>query len=214
MDWKAFALAVALVVWGGAPQALAARGVDFEGQRASRDARALAEWIGRSGDAAGLPFAIVDKRQARLYVFDASHRLVGASTVLVGQTPGDHTVPGVGERAQAGQVGPDERTTPAGRFESVPGRNLGGEDVVWLDWDAAFAIHRVRDGASLQERLRRLKTRTPADNRVSLGCVVVPENFYLSTVQPVLGHARGVVYVLPESGSLRQLQALVKLQQL
>jgi hypothetical protein len=198
MNWRAWALALVVTCSAGAMPALAAP-VDFRGEAASADARDVAAWISRSGDATGKPFAIVDKRSARMFVFDARHRLVGATAALLGQTVGDHTVEGVGDRAQVGQVGLHERTTPAGRFEAVPGRNLDGEDVLWLDYDAAFAIHRVRPGAAYADRLARLKSSTPADNRVSLGCVVVPVDFYLSVVQPVLGRTRSVVYVLPET---------------
>lgn len=179
---------------------------DFKGEQASAEARQLVRWA-VSGDARGKPFAIVDKKAARLYVFDARHRFVGASSVLIGQTPGDHTVDGVGERAALGQVGPDERTTPAGRFESEPGRNHLGEANVWLDFDSAFAIHRVRPGPGLADRLARLRSATPADNRASLGCVVAPVDFYLGVVEPLLGRTRGVVYVLPEIRSIESVFA-------
>ena len=117
------------------------------------------------------------------------------------ETIGDHTVEGVGERAQQGRVGKHERTTPAGRFESWPGRNHTGEHVIWADFDSAFAIHRLRPGPQYQDRVRRLATPTPRDNRASLGCVVVPVAFYLQQVEPLLGRSRSVVYVLPELGS-------------
>ncbi|WP_205960696.1 L,D-transpeptidase [Ramlibacter rhizophilus] len=164
-------------------------------------ARSLAEWVLASGDAQGMPFAIVDKQAATLYLFDATQALITSTPVIVGQTVGDHTTPGVGQRTQLGRVGRDERTTPAGRFETKPGRNLQGEHVVWLDYDAAFAIHRVREGPRYEERLARLASASPRDNRDSLGCVVVPVDFYLKHVQEVFGRRAGVVYVLPESAS-------------
>ena len=43
------------------------------------------------------------------------------------------------------------------------------------------------------------------DNRSTLGCVVVPVAFYLDVVEPLLGRSSGVVYVLPETGSVRDL---------
>ncbi len=94
---------------------------------------------------------------------------------------------------------PAERTTPAGRFASEPGRNLSGEHVVWVEYDSGFAIHRVRPGAGYERRLQRLASATPADNRASLGCVVVGPTFYDEVVAPALGQQRGVVYVLPET---------------
>lgn len=200
MNWKAWALA-ALMLPGGLTCAVAAD-VDFKGHAVSADSRQLAEWIDETGDARGQPIAIVDKKAARLYVFDRRHRLVGSTAVILGQTRGDHSVAGVGQRAQIGRVGMHERTTPAGRFESVPGKNLDGEDILWLDYDGALAIHRLRPGAGHDARVARLASRTPRDNRVSLGCVVVPVSFYEKVVERYLGRTRGVVYVLPEVRSI------------
>ena len=56
----------------------------------------------------------------------------GASTVLLGLTPGDGSATGVGQRTQAGKLEVADRTTPAGRFESLPGKNLAGEHVMWI----------------------------------------------------------------------------------
>jgi hypothetical protein len=164
---------------------------------ASADARNAVQWIRRSGDAQGRPFAVVDKLGARIYVFDGDGKLVGQSTALLGSTLGDHTVPGVGEQAQTGYVGPDERTTPAGRFEARPGVNLSGEPIIWVDYESAFAIHRLRPGSSYKVRASSLAN-IEASKRLSWGCVVVPVAFYEQVVQRVLGSAPSVVYVLPE----------------
>lgn len=180
------------------PAAAAAK--DFDAARPSAEARSVVAWIARSGDAAGRPFAVVDKRAARIYVFEADGSLAGHSPALLGSTPGDHTVPGVGARTQVGQPGPDERTTPAGRFEALPGVNDKGEHVVWVDYEAAFAIHRLRPGLAYQSRSTRLASVGAGGKRVSWGCVVVPVPFYTQVVQRVLGEARSVVYVLPEAG--------------
>jgi hypothetical protein len=106
-------------------------------------------------------------------------------------------VPGIGDRPVS-QIRPFERTTPAGRFDSVPGRNLTGESVVWVDYDTGIAIHRLRPGASEVGRARSLASATPDDNRQSYGCVVVPPAFFDAVVQPVLGRTHGVVYVMPD----------------
>lgn len=176
---------------------------EFIAARPSSQARALVEWALRARDAKGRPFAVVDKNAARIYVFHADGRLAGHSPALLGATRGDHTVPGVGLRAQTGDVRPDERTTPAGRFEAVPGENAKGEHVVWVDYDSAFAIHRLRPGFSYGPRASRLAAGTPDTMRVSWGCVVVPVAFYRGVVERVLGKVRSVVYVLPESKTLQ-----------
>lgn len=177
---------------------------DFAGEAASPDARYTAAWILSTADNKGLPFVIVDKRDARMFVFEAGGQLRGASPALLGLAPGDHSVPGIGQRPVT-RILPEERTTPAGRFVSQPGRNLQGEDVIWVNYSEGLAIHRVRPGNSQEQRYQRLATSTPADNRISLGCVVVPVSFYESVVSPLLGHNYSMVYVLPET---RPVQAL------
>jgi hypothetical protein len=198
--------AAVLALLGGVP-ALAGQDarVDFGANRASADAHYVAQWVLESGDHRGRPFAIVDKKDARIYVFDRTGRLAGVSNALLGQTPGDGSAPEVGEHAQAGVVPVAERTTPAGRFASEPGLNLAGEHLVWVDYATALAIHRVRPGSSRQRRDELLASGKPSDNRVSLGCVVVPESFYNDVVEPLLGQRRGVVYVLPEERSARDI---------
>ena len=175
-----------------------ARVADFDGRPASVDARLVADWIARSQDNRRLPFAILDKRDARVFVFDAGARLIDSSPVLLGAAPGDDSVVGIGKRPIA-QVRPEERTTPAGRFASRPGRNASGEDVVWVDYDAAVSMHRVRPVDPKERRLERLASNDPAQRRISYGCINVPVAFFDNVVKPVLGTQRAVVYVLPET---------------
>lgn len=164
----------------------------------SQDARDVRDWVRRSSDNAHLPFVLVDKSSAAIHVFDAEGVLLASSAALVGLASGDHSVPGIGERPMS-QIAPHERTTPAGRFVSEPGRNLQGEDIVWIDYDDAVSLHRVRPGNPAERRLQRLATGTPADNRISFGCVNLPVAFYDRFIAPTLGHQTGVVYVLPET---------------
>jgi hypothetical protein len=212
MGWIARALAVA--VFGAAMASAPAAGwagpgarADFGQESASSDARQLARWVLHMDDHRGMPFAIVDKAQARIHVFDAHGRLQGTSAILIGQAPGDDIAPGVGERAQVGRVPFDERTTPAGRFITQPGRNLTGEHVVWVDYESAFAIHRLRPGPGLRDREARMASPDPAQHRASLGCVVVPVAFYDGVIREVLGRSQAVVYVMPEMRTLQGMLA-------
>lgn len=175
----------------------AAAVIDFRGESASPQARAAARVAFEHADAKGLPFAVVDKKEARLFVFHADGRLAGATAALLGLARGDSVAPGVGQMVAAG-IPPALRTTPAGRYESLPGPNLKGETVIWVDYDAAFAIHRLRPSPVRERRAERLASASPEDNRISLGCVVVAGEFFDRVVAPVLGHGPGVVYVLPE----------------
>jgi len=175
---------------------------DFAAERASADARYAAAWVLAGADNQNLPFAVVDKRDARIYVFEAGGRLIGASAVLLGIAPGDFSV-GI-DRVPA-SLSLAERTTPAGRFEARPGRNDKGEDIVWIDYAASLAIHRLRPAPAQERRPARLASATPDDNRISAGCIVVPVAFYEAVVAPTLGAGRSVVYVLPESHPVRGL---------
>ena len=97
----------------------------------SHAAAELLSWIAQTGNHAGAPYVVVDKRQARVWVFDAQHRLLGASPALLGLTVGDREVADI-TRRDVTRLSKDARITPAGRFASEPGVNLQGEDVVWL----------------------------------------------------------------------------------
>ena len=161
----------------------------------------LAAWIRATGDNQTKPFALIDKKMATLHVFDAAGASRGSSPVLLGLAVGDDSVPGIGERKMS-EIRPEERTTPAGRFASEAGRNLQGEDIVWIDYDAAVSMHRVRSGNKAERRLQRLATPTVADNRISYGCVNVPAAFYDALIKPVFGMQSAVIYVLPETRSV------------
>ncbi|WP_043817352.1 hypothetical protein, partial [Rubrivivax gelatinosus] len=131
------------------------------------------------------------------WVLDAGARVVGSAPVLLGLAAGDDSVPGIGERPLA-QIRPEERTTPAGRFQLEPGRNTRGDRILWVDYEAAVSMHRVRPTVAAERRLERLATPTPADNRISFGCINVPAEFYERVVWPTFSRRPGVVYVLPE----------------
>jgi hypothetical protein len=176
---------------------------DFGGAQPSRDARVIADWVVDSTDNRGLPFAIIDKRRAHLYVFAPGGRLRGHAPILLGLARGDHTVPGIGDR-EFSNIAPHERTTPAGRFVAERGRNLRGENVLWVDYDAAVSMHPVLTTNPAERRLRRLATPTPTDNRISYGCINVPKRFFSHVVLGNLKGPKTVVYVLPDVKPLHE----------
>ena len=185
------------------------RRLDFGTETASRDVRRLAQWIVDSADNGNGHFVILDKRNAKVFVFEPGGKLIGASPLLLGYAAVDDTVPGIGERPIE-EVRPSERTTPAGRFVAEPGRNARHEDVVWVDYDAAVSMHRVITTNPKEHRLERLATPTSADNRISYGCINLPPAFFEKTLFPVFRGTRGIVYVLPEVKPLAEVFPGVK----
>ncbi|MDA7416651.1 L,D-transpeptidase [Xenophilus arseniciresistens] len=170
----------------------------------STSAAALWSRITATGDQGEQPFVILDKQSAQIFVFDAQGALQGRTPVLLGLARGDDSVPGIGQKAIA-QIRPDERTTPAGRFKAEPGLNHEHEDIVWIDYDAAVSMHRLRPTAVPAERRpQRLASAQVEDNRISYGCVNVPPAFYDAHIAPGLGREGGTIYVLPETRSLAQ----------
>ncbi|SEL84662.1 hypothetical protein SAMN05216359_11953 [Roseateles sp. YR242] len=176
---------------------------DFGKTKASPQARQLAGWVMAGYDHGGRPFAILDKRQAQVFVFYPDGKLAGSTPVLLGYAAGDDSVAGIGLRPIA-EVRPSERTTAAGRFVAQPGRNALNEDVLWVDYDAAVSMHRVRVTNPAERRLERLASPTPKDNRISFGCINMPVKFFENQLWPILGKRGGIVYVLPEKKSMEQ----------
>lgn len=181
-----------------APEAPAApRLADFRGETASPDAVLVANWAAHTRDHKKHAFVIIDKKNAHLYVFGPDAQLKGAAPILLGKAKGDHTVPGIGNKPLS-LVKEDEKTTPAGRFVAEPGKNLSGEDIIWVDYNAAVSMHRIRKVAEKERRYQRLASPTKADNRISFGCINVPIAFYNNVLSPTVLKQGAIVYVLPE----------------
>jgi hypothetical protein len=202
----ALAVSTAALAWPAqAANPLAtAKMADLRGEQASGDVRHIADWAVHSGDHQGLPFVIVDKRDSRVFVFDAQGRLRGSSAALVGSARGDESVPGIGTR-KISSIQPEERTTPAGRFNAVMGKGPKGEDILWVDYDSALALHRVVTNVPQERRLQRLQSPVAEDRRITYGCINVPVQFYDSVVRPTFSDTRGIVYILPESRTTQDL---------
>lgn len=170
-------------------------------ESASVDVRRMAHWVADSRDNGARAFVIIDKRDARVYLFDPDAKLQTAVPALLGSARGDHTVPGVGDKPIA-EVLDEEKTTPAGRFVAEVGESSSrGEDVVWVDYDAAVSMHRI---IQKPERLQAMATPTPEDNRMSFGCINLPVDFYEKSLRPAVDRTGVVVYVLPETRPLQE----------
>lgn len=176
---------------------------DFGQESASMEARQMADWIIHSGDHQQLPFLIVDKKNAKVFVLNPAGKVVGASAALLGQAIGDDSVIGIGQR-KLSSIPPAQRTTPAGRFVSSLSTNLNGKSVLWVDYDAAISLHRVITSNAKQKRAQRLASGTVEDNRISFGCINVRADFYDQFIERTFRNTSGIVYVLPETRSIQK----------
>lgn len=179
---------------------------DFAQELPSREARLVADWVVDSGDNQSLPFVIVDKVNATVFVFNAGGGLQGATPALLGLASGDDAVPGIGKRPLS-KIRPEERTTPAGRFVATLDQNLRGKKILWVDYDTAVSLHPVVTTNPKEHRALRLATATPLDNRISYGCINVPAKFFSKIVRPFFTGTNGIVYVLPEKKSPQEVFA-------
>ena len=183
-----------------------AKQANFEQESASQDARHIADWVVDSSDNRNMPFVIIDKTQAKVFLFNAEGRLQGAAPALLGLARGDDSVPGIGDRPLS-SMRSDERTTPAGRFVAEMGRSVHGQEILWVDYAAAISLHRVITSNPKEHRAQRLATPTPLDNRISFGCINVPASFFDDVVLPAFKGTKGIVYILPETRSPRKVFA-------
>ncbi len=195
-------LAAALCVDSVGAAAQSDRRANFEHENASVAARKVADWVVDSGDSHGMPFVIVEKTDAMVYVFNADGRLRGAAPALLGLALGDDSVPGIGERKLA-TILPEERTTPAGRFVASLDRNLHGGEILWVDYENAISLHPVITTDPTEHRAQRLASPSPREHRISYGCINVPVAFFRRVIHTAFARTNGVVYVLPEVRPVR-----------
>ncbi|KQS51884.1 hypothetical protein ASG20_05375 [Sphingomonas sp. Leaf198] len=158
-------------------------------------------WVKAAQDNATLPYIVIDKPAALLYLFKADGTLLGQTPVLLGIGIGDDSTPGVGAK-KLEDIGPAERTTPAGRYVAKFGRAFGHERVLWVDYANSVAIHAVITTNKKEKRVQRLLSPSPDDNRISFGCVNVGTPFYTRKLSPLFKKAGGVVYILPDTKTL------------
>lgn len=174
----------------------------------------VADWIAASGDNRSLPYAIIDKASASLFLFDAAGEPLGAAPVLIGIAPGDDATPGVGSK-KLGEIGPAEKTTPAGRFLAKFGLAAGRQKVLWVDYANSVAIHPIPADASKDEQRReRMLSPESDDNRITFGCINVPLAFYGKFVRPQFQKNGGYVYVLPDTKPLEDVFPRLRVQAL
>jgi hypothetical protein len=168
----------------------------------SEAANRVAEWVAESKDNHSLPWAVVDKPNAALSLFDPNGKPLGTVPVLIGIAKGDEASPGVGSKKLA-DLGPAEKTTPAGRFLAKFGMPVAGQRVLWVDYATSVALHPIpKDVGPKEHRRERMLSPTSADNRITFGCINVPKAFYSGLLSPLFRKKGGYVYVLPDTKPL------------
>ncbi len=178
--------------------------VSLSSEQASEEVRQIFDGIISSGDNKNLPFVILDKKQAKIFAFQKDGQLLGEAPVLLGIGIGDDYFPGTGEK-KLSEIPVRERTTPAGRFHAKLGLDSHEEEVLWVDFEMAIAIHIVVKGTVRDRRLERLASLNPKDHRISFGCINVPKEFYTSSISPLFAGQGGIVYVLPDTKKLSEI---------
>lgn len=176
---------------------------DFHRESASSEVRHVVHWVAHSGDNGGRPYMIIDKINAKVFVFDAGGTLRGTDPALLGMARGDTSAEGIGDLKLAA-IRPEDRTTPAGRYVASLDRDLQGNEILWIDYDNGLALHRVVKGQPSERRAQRLDSASADDKRISYGCINVPVNFYEKVVSPAFTNTDGIVYILPEMSTARE----------
>jgi hypothetical protein len=175
-----------------------------DGTVRSEEATRVADWVAATGDNHALPYAIIDKTNATLLLFDGKGEPLDQVPVLIGIAAGDDATAGVGSKKLA-EIGPAEKTTPAGRFLAKFGIPFRKERILWVDYATSVAMHTIPSDAAKKERRReRMLSATPEDNRVTFGCINVPKAFYGKSLRPQFQKKGGYVYVLPDTKPLEE----------
>ena len=81
-----------------APQNRAIKRANLKQEVASAETTKMADWVVDSGDNKGMSFVILDKKDAKVFVFNANGVIRGSAPVLLGITVGDDSFPGVGDK--------------------------------------------------------------------------------------------------------------------
>lgn len=192
-------LAVLAVACGISPAFCAENHPDtthFGASNGSAAVKKALAWINATNDNKKLPFALIDKSNAKIFIFHANGMPVASEPVLLGASKLDNINPNT-LNAKLRDITAEDRVTPAGRYRARTGRDLHGRELLWIDYDYAIAIHPVAPVPG-QQRAVRLQSPTPEDNRITWGCINASASFYKTVISPLFRPKGGIVYVLPE----------------
>ncbi len=164
----------------------------------SASAQRVIDWVASSQDNRGLPWAVVDKVNATLFLFASDGKQMAAVPVLIGIMPGDDASPGVGTKTLA-SLGPAEKTTPRALSRQVRPAGGGRAGAVGRLCDLGGVAPDPKDAGAREKRRERMLSPTPDDNRITFGCINVPQAFYTRQLRPTFRRKGGYVYILPDT---------------
>ena len=170
--------------------------IPTEANAATPTETAVVQNIVAQNDNQGKQFIVADKQAGTLTMYTASGQQITSTPTLFGKTKGDSV---------------SSKNTPSGRFETkqanVSTEGYGGSAQVLTQngqnlqlGGSSYAIHRVYTKYKSENRQGRLDTPTATDNRISLGCINVPVDFYDTYLN---SDQATVVYVMPETDAGR-----------
>ena len=87
----------------------------FGDQKPTPAVRQVANWSVYSGDHQKMAIVIVDKQDARVWIFNPDGKLLSSTPALLGAAVGDESVPGIGEKPLS-QVLPEGTTCGCGAW--------------------------------------------------------------------------------------------------
>ena len=170
--------------------------IPTEANAATPTETAVVQNIVGQNDNQGKQFIVADKQAGTLTMYTASGQQITSTPALFGKAAGDSV---------------SSKNTPSGRFETkqanVSTEGYGGSAQVLTQngqnlqlGGSSYAIHRVYTKYASENRQGRLDTPTATDNRISLGCINVPVDFYDTYLN---SDQATVVYVMPETDAGR-----------
>ena len=160
----------------------------FGSEAASKDVHRLADWVVDTADNLGLPFIVVDKKQASVFVFDAAASC--GSHARAARARARRRLGAGHRRAPIAEIRPEERTTPAGRFVAEPGFNARAKTSSGSTTTPPSRCTACAPTNPAERRLQRLASPTVRDNRICYGCINLPAAFYDLCVRPTVRRAR------------------------
>lgn len=131
-----------------------------------------------TNDHLGETFAVVNKQNGSLTIYDRNGNQIATTPALYGKK--------VGDTFNSTSSG----TTPSGKFglsyANDPATKAYGGSVIDLTQNGKYiqnkagrySIHRTYTAFPNERREARINSPTPADNKISLGCINVPPEFY------------------------------------